>query len=57
MLSQNDTPVIHNGTEVGVSMWCGAIKIDSSLRYSVLCSDFEAVIGKARESGRFEFMQ
>ena len=57
VLSQNDTPVIHNGAEVGVSMWCGAIKIDRSLRYSVLCSDFEAVIGKARESGRFEFMQ
>ncbi|MBR6337920.1 MAG: diguanylate cyclase [Ruminococcus sp.] len=57
VLSQNDTPIIHNGAEIGVSMWCGAIMIDKKLRYSVLCSDFETVIGKARESGKFEFMQ
>ncbi|MBO6140365.1 MAG: diguanylate cyclase [Ruminococcus sp.] len=57
VLSQNGRPIMHNGKEIGVSLWCGAIMIGKSLKYTVLCSDFEAVMKKARQSGKFEFDQ
>ena len=55
VISQNDTPIAHNGRDIGVSLWCGAIMIGKSLKYTVLCSDFERVMKKARQSGKFEF--
>lgn len=55
VISQNTAPIIHNGREIGVSLWCGAIMIGKSLKYTVLCSDFEKVMKKARQSGKFEF--
>ena len=57
VISQNDTPIIHGGREISVSLWCGAILIGKKLKYTVLCHNFEEVMKKARESGRFEFMQ
>ncbi|MCR5541091.1 MAG: helix-turn-helix domain-containing protein [Ruminococcus sp.] len=56
VLSQNGCKVPYSGGEVSVSVRCGAIKIGEHLRYSVLCNDFNAVMEKARFSGRIEFM-
>ena len=57
VISQNDKPILHNGSEISVSLWSGAIMIGRNLKYTVLCHDFEAVMKKARESGKLEFMQ
>lgn len=56
VMSQNGNTIPHNGQEIDVTLWCGAIMIGKNLKYTVLCSDFEAVMKKARQSGRLEFM-
>ena len=54
VLSHNGETVSYSGGEVEVSVRCGAIKISNHLKYSVLCKDFNEVINKARQSGKFE---
>ena len=56
VLSQNGGKVPYPGGEVAVSLRCGAIKISEHLKYSVLCSDFNTVIERARVSGMIEFI-
>lgn len=56
VMSQNGNTIDHNGKGVEVTLWCGAIMIGKSLKYTVLCSDFESVMDKARKSGRLEFI-
>lgn len=56
VLSLNGTAVPYSGGEVAVSLRCGAVKIGEHLKYSVLCSDFNKVINKARISGKFELI-
>ena len=56
VLSQNGAKVPYSGGEVSVSLRCGAIKIGEHLKYSVLCSDFNTVIEKARCTGKIEFI-
>lgn len=56
VLDQNGGKVPYSGGEVSVSLRCGAIMIGEHLKYSVLCSDFNTVMEKARFSGKIEFM-
>lgn len=56
VLSQNGGTVPYSGGDVSVSMRCGAVKIGEHLKYSVLCSDFNEVIARARQSGKLEFI-
>lgn len=56
VLAQNGGKVPYSGGEVSVSLRCGAIMIGEHLKYSVLCSDFNTVMEKARFSGKIEFM-
>ena len=55
VLSQNGNKIPYNGGEVHVALRCGAIKISQHVKYSVLCSDFNDVIERARISGKIEF--
>ena len=56
VLSQNGAEVPYSDGKVSVSVRCGAIRIGEHLKYSVLCNDFNAVMEKARTTGKIEFI-
>lgn len=56
VLAQNGNKVAYSGGEVECSLHGGAIVIQEKLKYSHLCEDFNAVLDKARETGKIEFM-
>ena len=55
VLSKNGETVAYSGGETAVSMRAGAILIGESLKYSILCEDFNEVLDLARKSGKVEF--
>ena len=57
VLSKNGETVDYPGGKAEVSMRAGAILIGSSLKYSILCEDFNEVLDMARKSGKVEFKQ
>ena len=57
VLSQNGNEVAYSGGKVAVNLHCGAVRIGEHLKYSVLCSDFNEVINRSRDTGKIEFKQ
>ena len=56
VVSRNGEKTSYSGGEVEVSLRCGAIMLKRPLKYSVICSDFEEVMERARRSGKIEFI-
>ena len=55
VLSKNGRKVAYPGGEAEVSLYAGAIILGEHMKYSILCEDFEEVLGKARETGEIAF--
>ena len=55
VLSKNGRKVAYPGGETEVSLYAGAIILGEHMKYSILCEDFEEVLGKARETGEIAF--
>lgn len=56
ILGHNGENVPYSGGEVEVSLRAGAFKIQTPLRYTAMCRDFDTVISKARSTSEIEFV-